>query len=156
MPLLQKVGKLRGDGFRAPRRRPTAEINLSRLNRFEAGSRVGPEEFLQAGLIANPTHRVKILGAGDLDLKLTVVAHAFSKSARSAIEKAGGSVEFAEGEPVSKRRSPGAATAPAERAAEPVAQAPTAGEEAPPGVTTVAEPPAAEQESGETPAPEAG
>ena len=37
---------------------------------------------------------VKVLGQGDLDRNLTVRANAFSDSARTKIEQAGGSVEL--------------------------------------------------------------
>ena len=39
---------------------------------------------------------VKILGRGELSAKLDVIAHAFSASAKAAIEKAGGTVTVIE------------------------------------------------------------
>jgi large subunit ribosomal protein L15 len=52
---------------------------------------VDAETLVQAGLIREGME-IKILGAGRLKRRLTVEAHAFSASAREAIEKAGGTV----------------------------------------------------------------
>ena len=53
-----------------------------------------PELLKAKGLIRNLRCDVKILGHGDLGVKLTVSAHAFSKSAVEKIEAAGGSVTW--------------------------------------------------------------
>lgn len=68
-----------------------APLNLEALNQFPANSEVTPREFLAARLIKRGP--VKILGTGTLNHPLTIKAHAFSKSAMAAIEKAGGRVE---------------------------------------------------------------
>jgi large subunit ribosomal protein L15 len=47
-----------------------------------------------AGLITSPKHPLKVLGQGDLNVKLTVQASAFSSTAREKIEAAGGSCEI--------------------------------------------------------------
>jgi large subunit ribosomal protein L15 len=66
-------------------------VNLQALNRFPPNSEVTPAQLLDARLIkASP---VKILGSGALDRPLTIKAHAFSKTALAAIEKAGGRAE---------------------------------------------------------------
>lgn len=67
-------------------------INIRQLNRFSEGDVVTPEEFLNSGLTGgkNP---IKILGHGELELKITVKAHAFSKSAIKKIEDKGGKAE---------------------------------------------------------------
>ena len=70
-----------------------AEVNLDRLSRFSEGSRVTPTELNEAGLISNQKQPVKVLGRGELKIQLTVAAHRFSRSARAAIEAAGGTVE---------------------------------------------------------------
>jgi large subunit ribosomal protein L15 len=46
-----------------------------------------------AGLVNGREVRVKVLGVGDLGRKVTVRAHAFSASAKSKIEEAGGAAE---------------------------------------------------------------
>jgi hypothetical protein len=66
-------------------------VNLSKLSRFTDGSRVDGAALIEAGLVRAGLD-VKVLGTGDLDRKLTVVAHAFSSSARAAIEARGGTV----------------------------------------------------------------
>jgi large subunit ribosomal protein L15 len=71
----------------------TQPVNVSSLEeRFEAGAEVTPETLREAGL-ATRKHPVKILGKGELSKKLTVRAHAFSKTAREKIEAAGGTAE---------------------------------------------------------------
>jgi len=63
------------------------------LNRlFEEGAEVTPETLAAKGLCAKGD-LVKILGDGDLKKKLRVRAHAFSRSARTKIEEAGGTCE---------------------------------------------------------------
>ena len=64
-------------------------VNVSKLSRFGDGSKVDAGALAQAGLIRGGAE-IKILGTGRLKRKLTVEAHAFSSSARDAIEKAGG------------------------------------------------------------------
>ncbi len=68
-----------------------APVNLEALNLFPANSEVTPQQLREARLIKRGP--VKILGTGTLGRPLTVKAHAFSKSAMSAIEKAGGRAE---------------------------------------------------------------
>jgi large subunit ribosomal protein L15 len=68
-------------------------FNVSDLDRFDAGATVDLETLRGAGLLSRKVDAVKILGNGELSKKLTVKAHAFSKSARSKIEAAGGSCE---------------------------------------------------------------
>lgn len=72
-------------------RRIYEPINLRALNQFDAGTEVTPEILRDAGLVGKGA--VKILGEGTLDRALTVKAHAFSKSAAAAIERAGGKAE---------------------------------------------------------------
>jgi len=49
-----------------------------------------------AGVLRGKTGPVKVLGQGDVSVKLTVRAHKFSAGARQKIEAAGGSVEVIE------------------------------------------------------------
>ncbi len=71
-----------------------APVNLEALSRFPANSEVTPERLQEARLIKRGP--VKILGRGALGHPLVVKAHAFSKSAATAIEKAGGRIEVIE------------------------------------------------------------
>jgi large subunit ribosomal protein L15 len=70
-----------------------AIVNLNQLNKFEAGTVVTPELLLEKKIIKKALDGVKILGQGDLNVSLTVRAHAFSKSATEKIQAAGGTVE---------------------------------------------------------------
>jgi large subunit ribosomal protein L15 len=95
MPLAQRIPKL--PGFKNPFKKVYELVNLSKLSRFADGSRIDAQALLEAGLI-HGGEKIKILGAGRMKRKLSVEAHAFSASAREAIEKAGGSVKVL-GEP---------------------------------------------------------
>ncbi len=68
-------------------------VNVKDLNRFEPNSEVTPE-ILKKYNLARRNLPVKILGDGEIDRPLTVKAHAFSKTAKEKIEKAGGKVEI--------------------------------------------------------------
>jgi large subunit ribosomal protein L15 len=89
-PLHRRTPKLRG--FRNPFRVEYAVINLDRLDQFDAGTTVDPDALRAKGLVAKHG-LVKVLGRGELGKSLTVKAHAFSKSAKEAVEAAGGSTE---------------------------------------------------------------
>jgi large subunit ribosomal protein L15 len=93
MPLAQRLPKLRG--FKNPFKKVFALVNLTRLNRFEDGAHVTPEDFYEAGL-AEPGQEIKVLAAGKLRRRVTVEAHAASEAARAAIEAHGGSVTILE------------------------------------------------------------
>ena len=103
LPLKQRIPKLKG--FKNPFRVEYNVINLDTLEGFE-GDTVSPESLRAAGLV-HKHGLVKVLGRGELTRKLTVSAHAFSKSAVSAIEAAGGSTSvlpppFGNGRPPAK------------------------------------------------------
>lgn len=74
-------------------RRELVTVNVDRLNRFDDGTEVTPQLLLEAGIIKKTGDGVKILGRGELERKLTVQMHAFSKSAVTKIEAAGGKAE---------------------------------------------------------------
>jgi large subunit ribosomal protein L15 len=103
LPLTQRIPKLKG--FKNPFRVEYNVINLDTLEEFE-GDVVSPEALRERGLV-HKHGLVKVLGRGAVTRKLTVSAHAFSKSAQSAIEAAGGRVEvlpppFGHGRPPAK------------------------------------------------------
>jgi large subunit ribosomal protein L15 len=77
-------------GFRVPFPETTVALNLSDLERFDAGSTVNEETLRAARLVQGRDVKIKILGDGELTKKLTIEAHAFSASASEKIEKAGG------------------------------------------------------------------
>ena len=75
------------------RRRPTS-ISC-RLEQLE-GDAFDPAKLLGLGVISKLGDGLKILGGGDLNRKITVRAHLFSKSALDKIQKAGGNGEVIE------------------------------------------------------------
>jgi large subunit ribosomal protein L15 len=90
MPLVRRVPKR---GFNnAVFRVEYAIVNVRDLNGLDAGTEVGPELYRERGLVKKRAKLFKILGKGELETKLTVHAHRFSKSAREKIEAAGGKV----------------------------------------------------------------
>jgi large subunit ribosomal protein L15 len=70
-----------------------AVINVSDLNRFENGTVVSPALLKEVGLVKNQLDGIKVLGNGELNKKLTIQAHKFSKSAIEKIEKSGSKIE---------------------------------------------------------------
>jgi len=100
MPLAQRIPKL--PGFKNHFKKVYAVVNIVKLNRFDAGTTVDADALVSAGLVRHG-EEIKVLGTGGLDRKLNVEAHAFSSSARSAIEGQGGSVKVL-GEP--RKRGP--------------------------------------------------
>ena len=88
-PLFQRLPKR---GFTNYTKKEYSIINLSDLNRFEDGTKVTPELLVQSGLAKQVKAGIKILGNGTLEKKLEISAHKFSKSAKTAIENAGGSI----------------------------------------------------------------
>jgi len=98
MPLQRRLPKR---GFRRlqkneVRRQEYAAVNLRSLALFAEGATVDPGLLVERGLV-KPGYKVKVLGDGDLVLKLVVRAHAFSKSAREKINARGGATELIEG-----------------------------------------------------------
>jgi large subunit ribosomal protein L15 len=91
MPLQRRIPKF---GFKNINRKEYKGINLGVLQVLAEKKKLGkidPEVLVSAGLISKNA-RVKILGKGKLESKLEVHAHAFSKSAVSAIESKNGAV----------------------------------------------------------------
>ncbi|SMO79593.1 50S ribosomal protein L15 [Melghirimyces algeriensis] len=80
-------------GFTNPNRKEYAVVNMDTLNRFEEGAVVTPELLKEAGVVKNLKDGLKVLGNGELKVKLTVKAHKFSKSASEKIANAGGTTE---------------------------------------------------------------
>ncbi len=103
MPLHMRVPKLKG--FTNPFRVEYQAINLDTLEGSGLDA-VDPGSLYEKGLVGKAA-LIKVLGRGEVSRKLTVKAHAFSKSAEEAITAAGGSVErlplpWGEGRPPAK------------------------------------------------------
>lgn len=90
MPLHQRIPKR---GFsNAPFKKEFAEINVGDLNNLPAGTVVTPELLKETGLVKSLRDGVRVLGNGELTVKLDVRAHGFTKGAAEKIQAAGGSV----------------------------------------------------------------
>lgn len=90
MPLQRRVPKR---GFNNIFATEYVAINVDVLNRFEDGATVDAQAISDAGIVKNTRDGIKILGRGELTRKLTVIASAFSASAKEKIEAAGGKAE---------------------------------------------------------------
>ncbi len=107
--IYMRLGKLRGATSKdampiGPFRTYTQPVNIRDLDRFDAGDEVTPETLVEKRLIKNTRTDVKLLGVGELTMKLTVRVHAISASAREKIEGAGGTVELLREPKVQKKR----------------------------------------------------
>lgn len=71
-------------------------VNIGRLAELEIDGPITPEVLAERGVTRGTEFPLKILGYGDLNGAVNVKAHAFSKGAQEAIERAGGSVETLE------------------------------------------------------------
>ena len=92
MPLQRRLPKF---GFTNIFRRDYQGVNINTLQKLADEKKIKSfdiETFIATGLIRK-SERVKILGFGELKAKLDVKAHAFSASAKAAIEKTGGKTE---------------------------------------------------------------
>lgn len=90
MPLARRIPKR---GFNNIFAKPLTAINVSTLNRFEDGDVITAEKLLATGVLSKCEYGLKLLGNGEITKKLTVQATAFSESAKSKIEAAGGKAE---------------------------------------------------------------
>ena len=88
MPFYRRIPKR---GFVNPTRKEYAAVNLTDLTKLEV--EVVTVDLLREKGLVGQRESVKVLGSGELGRALSVTAHAFSKSAREKIEKAGGKAQ---------------------------------------------------------------
>lgn len=91
MPLYRRIPKLKH--FELVNQKEFTIINVAKLAACIAGSTISLDSLVKEGLVTSPKHPLKVLGNGELSVKLTVQAAAFTASARTKIEAAGGSCE---------------------------------------------------------------
>ncbi|PZT54892.1 50S ribosomal protein L15 [Paenibacillus silvae] len=89
-PLYRRLPKR---GFVNPTRKEYAVVNIEDLNSLPAGTEVTPEFLMTNGVVKNAKSGIKILGNGEVTVKLTVKANKFSQSAVEKIVAAGGTTE---------------------------------------------------------------
>ncbi|MCS6802369.1 MAG: 50S ribosomal protein L15 [Chloroflexota bacterium] len=90
LPLIKRLPEKRG--FTNKWRTEYAIFNVEEFSELPEGTEISPEVLRDLGLLKE-NKPVKILGDGDLQVKLTVRAHKFSASAKAKIEACGGTVE---------------------------------------------------------------
>ncbi len=91
MPLYRRVPKLKH--FPIVNQKNFTVLNVSSLNTLKEGTVVNLDLLVKEGILTKPKNPLKILGNGNLEVKLTIQAAAFTRSAKKKIEEAGGSVE---------------------------------------------------------------
>jgi large subunit ribosomal protein L15 len=92
MPLYRRIPKLKH--FELVNRKEFTVINVAKLADCHAGSTISLDSLVKDGIVTSPKHPLKVLGSGELTVKLTVQAAAFTESARTKIEAAGGTCEI--------------------------------------------------------------
>ena len=92
MPLYRRVPKLKH--FEIINQKNFSIINLSKLIDFKDSEIVNIDSLVKKNVLFKPKFPLKILGNGEVKVKLKVQAHAFTKVAKEKIEAAGGSCEI--------------------------------------------------------------
>ena len=90
MPLVRRIPKR---GFNNIFAKPLTAINVGSLNAFEDGAVVDAAALIEKGILHECKYGLKVLANGKLTKKVTVKAAAFSESAKTKIEEAGGKAE---------------------------------------------------------------
>ena len=108
MPMFRRIPKRGFNNKFAP---TVLAINVGQLETlFKDGDEVNPETLAKTAIGKSRYDVLKILGNGELSIKLTISAHRFSQTAREKIEKAGGTlVELPGKKPVAKNKQKSAA-----------------------------------------------
>jgi large subunit ribosomal protein L15 len=97
MPIHRRLPKR---GFTNIFRLEFAEINLDRIQgaidakMLDAKDTINAESLVKSGAIRRAKDGVRLLGRGEITVKLTIEVHGASKSAIAAVEKAGGTVKI--------------------------------------------------------------
>jgi large subunit ribosomal protein L15 len=90
-PLYRRIPKLKG--FPVINRKNYTTINVEKLASLPANTEVTLQSLKEVGILTAGKHPLKILGNGELGIALNVKAAAFTQSAKTKIEAAGGSCE---------------------------------------------------------------
>lgn len=98
MPLYRRVPKLKH--FPLVNRQIFTLVNVRSLNRLPEGFEVTLDSLMHQGIVTTNDGPLKILGDGDLGVRLTVKASAFTKTAKAKIEAVGGEAIVVDTKPV--------------------------------------------------------
>ena len=91
MPLSRRLPKRGFSNFRFAKNYETVNVKDIEV-KFDSGMTITVDDLRESGLVSGSSP-VKILGDGELTKSFTVIAHAFSASATSKIQAAGGKLE---------------------------------------------------------------
>ena len=95
MPIHRRLPKR---GFTNVNRVNYTELNLDNIQKLIDGKKIDPKKIISyktlfdLGLVKSKKAKIKLLGKGDIKIKIDIEVSAFSKSAKENIEKIGGSV----------------------------------------------------------------
>ena len=95
MPLYQRLPKR---GFNKPNRKAYAVVNLGLIQKFiddkkiDAKKDITEDVLVESGLVRRKKDGIRVLAKGDFSAKATIAVTGASKSAISAVEKAGGAL----------------------------------------------------------------
>ncbi len=90
MPLYRRVPKLKH--FKVINPKHFTIVNVEKLVTLPPNSEVTMESLMEVGIVNSNDGPLKILGNGELNIALHIKASAWSKSAQTKIEAAGGSI----------------------------------------------------------------
>jgi len=97
MPLYRRLPKR---GFKSLQKKDTAILNLSKIqniyekNKTELSGTLDLKSLKEKNLINKKYIKLKILGSGELKIKVDITAHFASKQAQEKITKAGGKLNI--------------------------------------------------------------
>jgi len=96
MPLSRRIPKR---GFKSPFKVEYQPVNLTKLVEFVTKNNltdqpITPELLYEKKVVGSKNKPIKILGTGDINVKLDITVHAISESARQKIESAGGKINL--------------------------------------------------------------
>jgi large subunit ribosomal protein L15 len=97
MPLHRRLPKR---GFNKWRRKDYNEVNVGSLQqaiddkRLDAGKPVDLDVLVAAGIVRRPKDGLRLLGSGEITAKLSLTVNHASGTAKTAVEKAGGSIKL--------------------------------------------------------------
>lgn len=81
-------------GFNNPTSKKIHAVGIGKLNKFDEGSKVTPQDLVEAGIIRKvPKHGVKLIVSGKISKKLTLVDFIYSAGAIKELEKAGCTIQ---------------------------------------------------------------
>ncbi len=95
MPIHRRLPKR---GFTNINRINYTELNLDNIQKLVDGKKIDPKKIISyktlfdLGLVKSKNAKIKLLGKGNIKVKIDIEVSAFSNSAKDSVEKLGGSV----------------------------------------------------------------